>query len=328
MSQITITVRNPAAEATAALGPGHVGRVLEPSPPAVNEGPWFADDPAAVGEREPGIVVVTPTSAGDRTWDEVVAERPELADFARERWLGNRKPLPAVPDGYATARDDFHRLAYAVVAEARRRANGKFGLRFTSGGFGTPFFGDDTQVRVEGDVLVVQHRDHVHADRITTLRAAGALAGVEPSDEAGEHDSPPLDDLDRPLATSAEVGAFLGDWFGFAYSVLEELRLTPGADDVSRTQLWPGHFDPAIEMGDLDAGRRATYGASPGDGAHPEPYLYVASWGEIDRANPFWNDTAFNGGSLSYAELRAADDPLAAALAFYRRGHDILHGRA
>ncbi len=326
MSPITVPVRNPAAEASAVLGPGHTARVLEPSPPAVDEGPWFADDPAAVGDPEPGTVVVTPTSAGDRTWDEVVAERPDLADFARERWLGARRRLSPAPDGYAAARDDFHRLAYSVVAEARRRANGRFGLRFTAGGFGTPFFGDDVQVRVEGDVLVVQHGDHVRADRITTLRAAGELVGVEPADEAGEHDSPPLDDLDRPLAVTAEVGRFLGDWFGFAWSVLEELRLTPDADDVSRTQLWPGHFDPAIEMGDADAGRRATYGASPGDGAHPGPYLYVAAWGEIDRADPFWNDAAFDGGSLGYAELLAADDPVATALAFFRRGHDILHG--
>ena len=50
-------------------------------------------------------------------------------------------------------------------------------------------------------------------------------------------------------AFTAETGAFLAAWFGFAWVVLEELRLTPDAVDVERTQLWPGHFDPALAMG-------------------------------------------------------------------------------
>ena len=91
--------------------------------------------------------------------------------------------------------------------------------------------------------------------------------------------------------------------------------------DVSRTQLWPGHMDPAIEMGDVDAGQRATYGASPGDGAHAEPYLYVGAWGEIDRSDGYWNDEAFNGSSLPFADLAAADDQRSAAIAFFREGH-------
>ena len=96
-------------------------------------------------------------------------------------------------------------------------------------------------------------------------------------------------------------------------------------DDVSEVQLWPEHFDPAIEMGRQDRGRRASYGGSPGDPAHPHPYLYVSAWGDIDRSNAYWNDDAFNGSSLGYAELARAEDPVQTALDFLLRGYGILH---
>ncbi|MGI9610692.1 MAG: hypothetical protein ACR2NL_10415, partial [Acidimicrobiia bacterium] len=95
-------------------------------------------------------------------------------------------------------------------------------------------------------------------------------------------------------------------------------------DDVSEVQLWPEHFDPATELGDSDRGQRASYGASPGDAAHPEPYLYVASWSEIDRSNPYWNDSAFNGSSFSYSDLLVASDPFEKAIEFYLEGYGAL----
>ena len=91
-------------------------------------------------------------------------------------------------------------------------------------------------------------------------------------------------------------------------------------------QLWPEHFDTAVEMGSYDLGRRASYGASPGDAAHPEPYLYVAAWGEIDRSDGYWNDENFNGASLSYQDLLAAGDQRETAMAFFRQGFDRLTG--
>ena len=322
----TSTVRDPAAEAATLVGSGFTVRVLEPSPPAVTASPFLADDPPTAGEPErPGDLVVTPTSGGDRTWDELVTERPELADFARDHWLGARGRLPAVPPGYPAARDGFHRLAYAVVAEARRRANGKFGLRWTRGGFGTPFFGDDVQVRVEGAELVVQEGSTVRSAPITTLAAAAEFVGVEPGTEAAEHDSPPLGDVDRSLGVTPAAGTFLGAWFGLAWAVLEELRVTPGASEPDRPQLWPGHFDPALAIGDPEGGR-ATYGFSPGDSGHDEPYLYVGAWGEVDRSDPFWNEENFNGASLPYRELEASSDPYTTALDFLRGGLDRLRG--
>ena len=315
----TPTVRNPAAEATALLPEGMIGRVLEPSPPAVDTGPWFADDPAARGSA-PGATIVTATSTGDRRWAELAATDPTIAAYAVDHWLVPADRLPPVPDGYVAARDDYHRLAYAVVAEARRRANGRFGLRWVRGGFGTPYFGADVQVRVEGPLLVVQHGDRVRAAPISTLSAAGELVGVVPATDAAEHDSPPLGDLDRPLRADPATGAFLDAWYGFATAALEELRVSPGVIDPGRVQLWPGHFDPAIEIGDADAGGRATYGASPGDGSSAEPYLYVGPWGDIDQDDPYWNAAGFPGALLPHAELLAGTDPFARALAFYRDG--------
>ncbi len=315
---------DPAAEATAVVGDRYEVRVLEPSPPAVAEGPFWADDPA---DPSGAGSLVAPHSGGDLTWDELIAARPELAGFAADRWLGARRQLPELPPGYPEALFDFHRLAYSVVAEARYRCNGKFGLRYTRGGFGTPFFGDDTQVRVVGDQLVVQAAMRARSTTITTLREAGEFVGVSPGTTAAEHDSPELGDIDRPLDARAEVGEFLGAWFGLATAALEELRFSGGAVDPERVQLWPGHFDPAIAAGGAESGRRATYGFSPGDRSHDEPYIYVAAWGDVDRSDPFWNETSFNGASLPFSDLVSAEDHYGAAVAFLRAGHDRLSGQ-
>jgi len=78
--------------------------------------------------------------------------------------------------------------------------------------------------------------------------------------------------------------------------------------------VWPEHFDIAVQMG--PAGERATYGASPGDADHGEPYLYIAPFDA--RNGSFWNEPF--GASLPYAELLAGADPLA----FLRRGRALL----
>ena len=316
---------DPAAEAAAAAGDDYDVRVLEPCPPAVADPPFWADDPADPTSSGAGPVVA-PHSGGDLTWDELIEARPELAGFAADRWLGARRPLPELPPDYPAALFDFHRLAYSVVAEARYQCNGKFGLRYVRGGFGTPFFGDDAQVRVAGDQLVVQTAARARSTTITTLREAGEFAGVVPGTSAAEHDSPDLGDIDRPLEARAGVGEFLGAWFGLATAALEELRFSPGVVDPERVQLWPGHFDPAIAAGDAESGRRATYGFSPGDHSHDEPYIYVAAWGDVDRSDPFWNETSFNGASLSFSSLAPTDDHYRAAVAFLLGGCARLSG--
>jgi hypothetical protein len=323
---MTPTVRNARAEAQALLPEGHSARVLEPSPPADTDPDWYARDEAAVGEVDPGSVVVTPTTAGSFSWDDLADEDPKIAEFAREHWLGNRKPLGPVPGGLPTARADLNRLVYYVISPARKAVNGKIALRWSRGGFGTPFFGADVQVRVEGTELVVQEGDSVRSEPISTLANAAKFVEVGIDPELAEHgDVPPLGDDHLHLAVGDDHVAFLSDWFGFTTAVLEETRLLGGpGDDVSRVQLWAEHFDPAVELGSAEAGQRASFGGSPGDSSHDEPYLYVASWGEIDRSNPFWNDESFNGGSMSYAELLDGDDAYSTALDFFRRGADAL----
>ncbi|MDE0004101.1 MAG: hypothetical protein OXQ29_15535 [Rhodospirillaceae bacterium] len=326
---MTPRYRNPQAEADDIAGSGLTARVLEPSPPAVQVGPWFADDPAAVANApRAGATVVTPTSAGDVRWSELASADETVAAFCQPRWLANHKPLPAVPDNYPVRRDDLHRLAYGVVSNTRKAANGKFGLRWTLGGFGTPFFGDDTQVRVEGSLLVLQHGETVDAEQITTLAAAAKFLGVEATSDQAEHDTVALGNLDRPLTVDEELVAFISDWFGMSTAALEELRCTHGAPDPSRVQLWPGHFDVAIEIGDAESEHitRATYGASPGDAACPEPYLYVGPWGPVDLKDPFWNDTAFTGASLPFAAIEGDSHPCDVALGFYRQAFSRLIG--
>jgi hypothetical protein len=311
--------RHPRAEAQALVGEDVVVSVLEPSPPAITVEP-FADDPAAPAEDAPSL---TPTTAGTVSWDEWVQSHRDGTDYAADRWLGAWRPLPPVPANLARGRAGLHQLAFYVLSPARRDVNRRIGLRWTSGGFGTPFFGDDVQVRVQGTLLVVQSGRRVRFDEISTLQRAGHLVGRAPDPaDRGEFDVPEMAPPHAPLTIDAPVVAFLDAWFGFATSVLEQLRVDLAASSPGLVQLWPEHFDAAVEAGDESAGRRASFGCSPGDAAHPEPYVYVAPWRPVDRREPFWNDRAFNGASLAFADIAAhpnGREQRAAALDFFHR---------
>jgi hypothetical protein len=299
---------NPRGEANAKLGGRYDARVLEPSPPAVTEGPWFSDDP--VGERSGGgLPVVSPVPGGDLLWSEVV-DGAALEQWCRERWLIPGW-LAAAPASLAHTRTALHRLAEHVISPARREVNGKIGLRYTRGGFGTPFFGQDVQVRVEGTELVVVRAGEERRAPITTLSAAARHVGLQGVSDAGDPDG-------EPLEVDAESARFLGEWYGFAALVLETLRAeSTVALEPSRVQLWPEHFDLALELGSEAAGARAAYGCSPGDEQHPEPYIYVAPW-QPPPEGELWQASGFRGAELGYAELLAAPDPVAVALEFLR----------
>jgi hypothetical protein len=333
---------NPRAEAQAKAGEAFDARVLEPSPPAVKEGPWFADDPVARdGATRP---VLSPVSSGDVLWSELAAEDPSLAPWCRARWLGPYPALAAVPVRYAATRAALHAVAEHVVKPAREKANGKIGLRWVRGGFGTPFFGDDAQVSVRGATLHVIRGSEVSSTPLTSLAAAAealgdlagpapeasaadtsapgapadpsAPAGADPSAPAGAEASAPALSAD-PLPIDEPAARFVGDWFGFSYSVLEELRArATEAQAPSRVQIWPEHFDAALGLGDEAAGARAAYGCSPGDAQHPEPYLYVAPW-TARPAGELWNAQGFPGAELAYADLLAESDPRERALGFF-----------
>jgi hypothetical protein len=259
---------------------------------------------------------------GDRTWDELASDEPDLRDWCAERWLGAWRPLRPLPDQavFAATRASWHALAEQVLAPARRGANGKIGLRYTVGGVGTPFFADDKQVRISGADVVVVRAGAEQRVAITTVADAADAVGIAPG---------PPSDLYSPATSVAptsrldvdpDAAAVLGDWFGLACSVLEALRAEHDARDT-RSQLWPEHFDLSVDLGDESAGSRGTFGASPGDAAHPEPYLYVTHWAPLTKRDEYWNDSAFDGASLSYAALVAAGtDARATALQFFAAG--------
>jgi hypothetical protein len=218
-------------------------RVLEPSPPAVSAPPWCADDPVARGEVPEGRRVVSPVPTGDVLWDELCADDPALAGWCADRWLGAYRRLGPVPDGYTATRRTLHELAEQVVSPARAAANGKIGLRYTRGGFGTPFFGDGEQVRVEGTELV-------------RVSATGEQR--------------------EPLDVDAASVAALADVYGFATNVLETLRAElPESARAGRVQLWPEHFDVGLDLLRASSGEAIVAGVSPGDEHYAEPYVYV-----------------------------------------------------
>jgi hypothetical protein len=300
---------NARAEAEQRLGGQYEARVLEPSPPAVNVPPWFADDPVARGNPPPGRAVVSPVGSGDVRWSELAADDPELARWCAERWLAAWPRLPPIPPQLDGTRRALHLLAEQVISPARRRSNGKIGLRYTHGGFGTPFFGEDVQIRVEGAELVVQERDAQRRVPISSVHVAAEVLG-EPL-------LPGVRSAEQPLEVDPAGAAFLGALYGFGCSVLEELRWEsdPGAA-ASRVELWPEHFDIAVEIGSETAGQRAAFGVSPGDAQHPQPYAYVAPWSPVE--GELWQADAFGGAELRYDEFLAAGDQREAVLEFFR----------
>jgi hypothetical protein len=274
--------------------------VLEPSPPAVHDEPWFADDPVEGGG-------VSPVTGGDLLWSDLAADDPALAEFCRERWLGPYKRLEPAPPTLAATRSALHAVAEHVISPARQRDNGKIGLRWTLGGFGTPFFGADAQIRVDGGQLVIDAGGEERRHPLSTIRDAAAAVGFDLSgaDEEG---------FDAPLDIDAAAAHFIGDWFGFGTSVLEQVRAeAQPAWQPSRVQLWPEHFDVAVEV----AGLGATLGASPGDEQHEEPYVYVSLWDPREPGD-LWNARGFQGAELGYGDLLAAPNAREAALEFLR----------
>lgn len=236
-------------------------------------------------------------------------------------------PLRPLPDQFEETRDSLHQIAFFVLGPVRYRAVGRMGLQAAPGGLGTPQF-DGRVARVEGDMLVYEQPDQVATQTITSVRAAAEFFGIEYETEwyEGFHDPLAPVDPDTPLHVDETAARALGQWFDLGFDVLESLRgHGSDDDDVSQVQLWPEHFDPATELGSEERGERASYGASPGDTAHHEPYFYLAPWGEIDQTNPYWNDESFNGATLGYSSLVSSPDPRETALEFLLEGYRMLH---
>ena len=225
--------------------------------------------------------------------------------------------LASLPSSFAATRASLHAVAEHVLGAARYRAERHIGLVPTPGGFGTPIFGDDEQVRVDGIYIVHSMRGTEDRTRLTTLGDAAAFVGV-PLGAPDVYSPATPADPDAKLAVDADAAAALGDWYAFTADALASLRTTYAAHTPSNATLWPEHFDFALDLGDAEAGTRANYGSSPGDAAIETPYLYIGPWSE-DARTGFLGEYGF-GGACPYNELRAADDTTAAALEFFARG--------
>jgi hypothetical protein len=229
--------------------------------------------------------------------------------------------LEPLPDSFVATREGLHRVAERLVAPARKPHN-EIALHPTPGGFGTPEFefeGQRLQVRVQGVELVLTRDGEGARTRLRSLAAGAALLGPGLLPDG-------MPDDEAPLALDPEAARVLADFYAFASQVLERLRDGMGAEDEpTATVLWPEHLDVAFEAGSEAQGERGTYGASPGDADHDEPYLYVGPWAP-GVSGDLWNATGFKGAELGYAELRAADDPEAAAHEFMRSRYVALTG--
>jgi len=116
--------------------------------------------------------------------------------------------------------------------------------------------------------------------------------------------------LDAPLVVDAVAARRLADWYDLGDAALRRLTLEIANDQPSDLTLWPEHFDVAIRAGEVN------YGASPGDGQVPEPYLYVGPTG-LDLTgsrDSFWNQPF--GATVTWEDIRSVED----AVAFFRQG--------
>lgn len=245
--------------------------------------------------------------------------------------------MPKGTELMVEAREVLHRVANHVLARAQFGAIGRLGLRPTPGGFGTLAFGDRSErLRVSGGLLVHESRD---GDRTATrvieiagssLAQLAAFAGVDLAAEfSAGHDTPPVGDADEALRLDvAEAGA-LAEWYTIIAEALDRLiGGVPGASTPTTAQLWPEHFDLALDAAyDPSAPdeRRVNLGGSPGDDSHPAPYLYVGPWTD-DRpgAGEFWN--APFGALLDREVIVASPRPVDAAVEFFRTGIALLGG--
>ena len=201
------------------------------------------------------------------------------------------------------------------------------GLKPAPGGFGTPEF-DGSIARVEGDILVFEKDGDVATQTISTVREAARFFGGEYHIDWFPDFHDPLDPIDPDIRLQVDdvAARALGQWFHFSFTVLEGVGRRGGPESQpSEVQLWPEHFDPATELGLEEEGKRASYGGSPGDAEHAEPYLYVAPWGEVDRQNAYWSDQSFGGASLYYSDLLASNEPLDRAVDFLYEGYRLIH---
>jgi hypothetical protein len=198
-------------------------------------------------------------------------------------------PVSSAPDPavLVATRRRLHGIGECLMAGPQRLAGGRFTLRVTPGGFATT---GAPALRLDGTDLVVDENKRV-AVTGTFSELADAL-GVDfgPPPDAYPDGSQTGPDDDTSLDAAAT--RFIAHWYLMSDAALRVMapRQTP--------ILWPEHFDVAILLDDT------SYGTSPGDAFHAEPYAYVSSDKHGD--SDFWN--APFGAIRSHAQMHSVDD--------------------
>ncbi|HTT86269.1 MAG TPA: hypothetical protein VMF60_02775, partial [Acidimicrobiales bacterium] len=143
-------------------------------------------------------------------------------------------------------RTTLHLVAAHVLGRRRFAVSGRFGLRATPRGFGTPAFGEGPEVvRVSGTTLVRE----VGATR-TRLPIPGAslrrLASFVEADIDAEFsagaDTPPVGDPDAGLELDTAETTVIAEWYRLGWEVLDSFLDTLGPEaEPATVQLWPEH---------------------------------------------------------------------------------------
>jgi hypothetical protein len=204
------------------------------------------------------------------------------------------------PAAGAATRRRLHGIGECLMAGPQRRAGGRFTLRVTPGGFATT---GEPALRLDGTDIVV--------DENRRVPIAGTFSGL--ADALGVDFGPPPDAYSDGSETSAgddttlDVASarLIQDWYLRADAALRVVapRQTP--------ILWPEHFDVAILLDDT------SYGASPGDAFHAEPYAYVSS--SHHDGSDFWN--APFGAVRGHDQMSSVDD----LVTFWRKARSLLN---
>jgi hypothetical protein len=218
-------------------------------------------------------------------------------------------PWSPLPPRFAETRDALHIVAEHILAAARFRAVGRIGLQPALGGIGTPLTAG-RWIEVIGGDLVVREEETAEVTRepVTTLRSAGTLVGIHPGLPAGTYAPVTPLDLDAGLEIDPDAAAAIAAWFALVADALGAFAAHHRNEQPTDATLWPEHLDIALSFGEVN------YGGSPGDDAHPEPYIYVGPW--TAREGEFWNEPF--GASLAAGSVT----DVAAAVAFFSEGYE------
>jgi hypothetical protein len=263
-------------------------------------------------------LLTTGTTRRSQGWRDVPTQGAQpaiLRDMSTE-------PTPSTSQAAAilqATRSALHQVAVHVLGRRRYAVAGRFGLRPTPGGFGTPAFGEGPQVvRTSGQHLVVEHGADAVTVELRSLAQAAEVAGADLStDFSVGDDTPAMVDPDEPLAIDPVAARLLARWYAWGSLLLDEVvASTPSATTATTWQLWPEHFDlggtvslvpdeaDALSDYDDDNTMHVNLGASPGDDSEPMPYLYVGPWTDDRPGDPdYWN--APFGAVLRRSELAA-----------------------